>query len=79
MRPYCRGLFGVECDGCGVRGLIKDTEAEATKVWNTRAERTCVNDSERGFHCSACKFGDFDGFHGYEPNFCPNCGAKVVG
>ena len=41
-------------------------------------ERTCRNDSESGFHCSACAFGDFGGFHGHEPNYCPNCGAKVV-
>ena len=38
---------------------------------------TCVNESESGFLCSMCKFGDFNGFHGYEPNFCPNCDAKV--
>ena len=40
-------------------------------------ERTCVNESENGFLCSVCKFGDFGGFHGYEPNFCPNCDARV--
>lgn len=35
------------------------------------------NISENGFLCSVCTFGDFGGFHGYEPNFCPNCGAKM--
>ena len=52
-------------------------------------ERTCRNDStKRGkgvFLCSECgvdldiaEMGeeDLDAF--YEPNFCPNCGAKVV-
>lgn len=42
------------------------------------SERTCENVSDSGFLCSACSFGDFDGFHGYQPNYCPNCGAKVA-
>lgn len=37
------------------------------------------NISEDGFLCSVCTFGDFGGFHGYEPNFCPNCGADMRG
>lgn len=37
------------------------------------------NISQDGFLCSECKFGDFGGFHGYEPNFCPNCGADMRG
>ena len=38
------------------------------------------NESETGFLCSACRFGDFGQFnHGgkYTPNFCPNCGAMM--
>ena len=35
------------------------------------------NISEDGFLCSVCTFGVFGGFHGYEPNFCPNCGAEM--
>ena len=38
------------------------------------------NESNTGFLCSACKFGDFGQFnHGgkYTPNYCPNCGAKM--
>lgn len=38
------------------------------------------NESETGFLCSACRFGDFGQFnHGgkYAPNYCPNCGAKM--
>lgn len=35
------------------------------------------NKSANGFLCSVCSFGDFGGFHGYGPNFCPNCGAKM--
>ena len=35
------------------------------------------NVSESGFLCSVCGFGDFDGFHGYKPRYCPNCGASM--
>lgn len=34
------------------------------------------NISKTGFLCSECGFGDFDGFHGYEPKYCPNCGLE---
>ena len=36
------------------------------------------NISENGFLCSVCSFGDFGGFHGYEPNYCPNCGCAMT-
>lgn len=36
------------------------------------------NISKTGFLCSVCSFGDFDGFHGYNPKFCPNCGVPMV-
>ena len=35
------------------------------------------NLSKTGFLCSECSFGDFDGFHGYKPRYCPNCGVKI--
>ena len=35
------------------------------------------NISDSGFLCNICSFGDFGGFHGYEPNYCPNCGARL--
>ena len=37
------------------------------------------NISDKGFMCSVCGFGDFNGFHGYEPNYCPNCGCDMRG
>lgn len=46
---------------------------------NTVPMKYGKNISENGFLCSVCSFGDFGGFHGYEPNYCPNCGAKMKG
>lgn len=62
-----------------------DTEAEAIEAWNTRAERTCKQE-ERGWgtegdharvwltcghDCIVPTVQDL-------PNYCPNCGARVV-
>ena len=33
--------FTVYCEDCGLATQWYDTEAEAVKAWNTRAERTC--------------------------------------
>ena len=61
------------------------TEAEAIAAWNTRAERTCRQE-ERGWgtegdharvwltcghDCMVPTVQDL-------PNYCPNCGARVV-
>ena len=90
-KPYNLGKKHlIECDDCKEYGhgayVVARTEAEAIEAWNTRAERTCENigyyiDSTR-FKCSEC------GYNGWTkwakdgedriPNYCPNCGAKVV-
>ena len=53
---------------------------------NTRVERTCYSDNEppllyddpfRVFRCSECHH-KVDLRHNRKPNYCPNCGAKVV-
>lgn len=75
-----------ECCDCGATTAAYDTEAEAIAAWNTRAERTChiveigeqVDDtlvSDYEFSCghTICWA------HTYEPNYCPNCGARVIG
>lgn len=52
------------------------TEAEAVEAWNTRAERTCrYKHIEGTWYKTSC--GErYDGV--VPPNYCPNCGAKVV-
>lgn len=84
----------VRCDECGIKletdrcGYETSEEAMKTiaKQWNTRAERTCQNvgyyiDSTR-FKCSECGYNGWtkwakDG-NDRVPNYCPNCGARVV-
>ena len=64
-----------------------NTEAEAIVAWNTRAERTCkvvacyspsdLNDEVEwyfAFSCGCELYWD----EAIPPNFCPNCGARVV-
>ena len=76
----------VYCMVCLVAKLEKwgDTDEEAIEraieAWNTRAERTARNAdkyADAGFFiCGNCGFGD--GGIEITPNYCPNCGAKVV-
>ena len=68
---------------CFVEGTaVYATEAEAIAAWNTRAERTCKRekhgrkmDGSWRMRCSECGYGIGD----KRWNFCPKCGAKVVG
>ena len=62
-----------------------DTKAEAIAAWNTRAERTCKEyGSIRVWqscnvwsHELSCGH-EVDTLESEPPNYCPNCGAKVV-
>lgn len=86
VQEYNDGFVGIGCSNG--RCYIHPNEFwfpsmdDAVEKWNKRAERTCHNfGGEEGtngewydFACDAC---------GYccdqpEPNYCPNCGAKVV-
>ena len=76
----------VYCKRCGAETGMYTSEIKAANAWNTRAERTCHNDSYRldtsRFKCSECGKGGWwkDVADGQDkvPSFCPNCGAKVV-
>ena len=76
------GFYGMDENGtCGTY----ETEAEAIAAWNTRAERTCrmemlpPDETRTRWLCSECggvHIGEAG--HFLWPNYCPNCGAKVV-
>lgn len=83
--------FGIEAYFRADHPLIDDEEdpSDCERIlerhmaerWNRRAERTCtIVHEEGGFpHCSAC--GSLDVVHDvYGPlDYCPHCGAKLVG
>lgn len=84
------GLWTIHCfnEDAHRAGAAAKTEAEAIEAWNTRYERTCEGRrcewsdewlcSECGGSLAGCMFKpEVDGFVQI-PNFCPNCGAKVV-
>lgn len=72
---------------------VRPAEAESVEAWNNRTERTCrvkVGASAGWWECQSCGalFDMADALAafaalGYRnkklPNYCPNCGAKVVG
>ena len=69
MRVYFKGRVGVECDYCGVRGLVKDTREEAIKMWNTRLQ----------IPCEMCpQIDNPDSFIFHLLHYCPEYGTKIV-
>ena len=60
--------------------LIYDSREQAENHWNTRAERTCENESSVSgiFTCSYCGADFYDTEISGDWNYCPNCGAEVV-
>lgn len=84
------GCSNDKCLGFSGLGWTYTSEREAAEAWNTRAERTCraiphdnLNESE-GMgdawevcsECGALLAVITD--NQTTPNYCPNCGAKVV-
>lgn len=89
----CHGSNGqewfkvAECDRCWAKTGYYDNEAEAAEAWNQRAERTCkVTYEYRGeqfphsIHVKELSCGHEFRYYeqSYVPNYCPQCGAKVV-
>lgn len=90
-RLFYRGKYRVHCNVCDAHsGDVCDTEAEAIAAWNSRAERTCEVISHKTFcgaggceeagelwtlSCGHEVMNDSD----FPPNFCDECGCKVVG
>ena len=87
-----RDIHGVVSCSCGavVTAKHKNDTAEAIAAWNSRAERTCKWELEHSgtlydkWRCSKCGYLHVEsrtdgGATDFDPNFCPNCGSKVVG
>lgn len=68
-------------------GVNDETKAFVREHWNSRAERTCRNLDKHYsimFKCSECGHWECQDFDGEKVlpqkwNYCPNCGAKVIG
>ena len=84
---YCDDTPTMFCNSCKAvvtweqveeEGVNDETKAFVREHWNTRAERTCRNLSGdfAVFCCSECGYFERDCACA---NYCPNCGAKVVG
>lgn len=56
---------------------IDDLKIRLADLIEPEPERTCENISNTGFLCSVCSFDDFGTF-AYKPNYCPNCGSRVI-
>ena len=84
------GTWCVLCSECAAATGFEQTEAEAIATWNIRAERTCKMRAD-GAHCmNGVEFYECRSCGEYAciptvmgksepPNYCPNCGSKVVG
>ena len=83
MRLIEDGTYIVDVTGADldqIKRVMLDTGKHCKLMYSDEPERKKgKNISQDGFLCSECKFGDFGGFHEYEPNFCPNCGARMDG
>lgn len=95
LKQYQSGDWQVICyhaDGCimlksDIDNCYWENVQTLARQWNSRAERTCrstTDDSAWCFVCSECGKSfprsklHLAHNHG-EINYCPNCGAKVVG
>lgn len=67
------GCFLLSDDGLKLKYALE----RLSELIEPEPKRTCKNDSNTGFLCSACSFGDFSSFT-YKPKYCPNCGAEVI-
>ena len=87
--PFCGGEAKIiwELDGFETVECIKcGAVVDGWGVWNNRAERTCRMTKEQDpdfpdvwWNCSNCHAGVWLEVHVRDlPNYCPNCGAKVV-
>lgn len=84
------GEWSVFCDICKTSLHNEnhcDTRDDAISAWNRRAERTCRMEKDDRYsemyegpmlRCTRCDAPIPEIFTG-QYNYCPNCGAKVIG
>lgn len=81
-------ICNVVCAEChiGTRYELLDSAEQVVATWNTRAERTCYSDNDpvylyndkwHVFRCSECHH-EVNLCYNPKPNYCPNCGRKVI-
>lgn len=70
----------IDCWMYHLDGWYELTAEDAVNRWNTRAERTCHIEWKPevfAFVCDACDMIQMMAPNS-NPNYCPNCGARVV-
>lgn len=75
----------IRCSRCGLSYGAPVSKEKVERRWNTRAERTCHMEwvpmfpgTDSPFMCWQCDVCDRTNEGGRKPNYCSNCGAKVV-
>lgn len=87
--PLATSFWFVRCsdgDTCSTCGPDRETRSAAIEAWNTRAEKKCrmvrkptIDPYTDRAVCSGCGKSVPVSVGERMPNYCPNCGAKVVG
>lgn len=68
-------MYTVVCEACGASIGNWYSEVQAENIWNMRSERTCHGIPYHGeLKCSVC-----GNIWEYKYDYCPDCGARVVG
>lgn len=87
--PFCGGKAKVRdaslgayvfCTKCLCSTAGETNPAKAIAAWNKRAERTCTmeRDADGGWSCLACGETLSSWCDSWAPDYCPNCGARVL-
>lgn len=72
--------YRVYCKRCGAETGMYTTAIKAVRCWNNREEQTCrmKRDTFGEWRCLACGETISSWSDSWAPNYCPNCGARVL-
>ncbi len=79
-RDNCERSYNGTCHNCRMTETIADfPAADVVPVRHGRWIKPVPGDGEN--YCSVCKAGQpwFYGYGYFEPDYCPNCGARMDG